>query len=66
MDTDAKLDRILYKLGEHSITLAQHGVIHEQNAKELAHHISRTNLLETKLEKDILVSNMKFCHNLEY
>ena len=63
---DAKLDKIIDKLSEHSITLAQHGVIHEQNAKELAHHISRTNLLETKLEKDILVSNMKFCHNLEY
>jgi len=63
---DTKLDKIIDKLSEHSIILAQHGVIHEQNAKELAHHISRTNLLETKLEKDILVSNMKFCHNLEY
>ena len=36
MDTDAKLDRILDKLGEHSEVLAKHTVIHEQNHKELA------------------------------
>ena len=56
MDIDSKLDKILDKLGEHSIILAQHGVIHEQNAKELAHHISRTDALETKLEKDMEIA----------
>ena len=56
MSIDNKLDRILDKLGEHSIILAQHGVIHEQNAKELAHHISRTDALESKLEKDLEVA----------
>ena len=33
---DAKLDKILDKLSEHSEVLARHGVIHEQNHKELA------------------------------
>jgi len=53
---ELKLDRILDKLGEHSEVLARHGVIHEQNAKELSHHIARTDALETKLEKDMEIA----------
>jgi hypothetical protein len=49
MDTDSKLDKILDKLGEHSETLAKHGVIHEQNAKELAYHIKRTDVLQNEV-----------------
>lgn len=52
MDTDAKLDKILDKLGEHSVILERHGIVHEQNAKELAHHILRTSLLEEHMETE--------------
>lgn len=52
MDTDQKLDKILDKLGEHSEVLAKHGLIHEQNAKELAHHIARTNALEEHMDAE--------------
>jgi hypothetical protein len=47
---DAKLDRILDKLGEHSEVLAKHGVIHEQNSSQLATHIARTNALEEHMD----------------
>ena len=53
---DQKLDKIIDKLSEHSEVLAKHGVVHEQNSKELAHHIARTNALETKLEKDMEIA----------
>ena len=59
MSTDAKLDRILEKLGEHSVVLAQHGVVHEQNAKELATHILRTSLLEEHMDAEHTEINEK-------
>lgn len=52
MDNDAKLDKILDKLGEHSVVLAQHGVIHNQNAAQLAQHIARTNALEDHMDAE--------------
>lgn len=47
---ELKLDKILDKLGEHSEVLAKHGVIHEQNAAQLATHIARTNALEEHMD----------------
>ena len=47
---DQKLDKVLDKLNEHSVALAQHGIIHEQNADQLATHIARTNALEEHMD----------------
>ena len=50
--TDAKLDKIIEVLGEHSILLVKQGMLHEQNASQLETHISRTNLLEKHMEAE--------------
>ena len=39
---ESKLDRILDRLGEHSIVLERHGILHEKNAEQLVIHIKRT------------------------
>jgi hypothetical protein len=44
------------KLNDHSVVLERHGVLHEKNADELERHIKRTDLLESKLEKDMEVA----------
>ena len=47
-----KIDKILDTLSDQASTLAKHGVLHEQNAKELATHIARTNALEEHMEAE--------------
>lgn len=51
MSIEQKLDRVLEQLSNQSVTLAEHTIIHKQNAKDLKDHIKRTNLLESKLER---------------
>lgn len=48
---EENLQKILDKLTEHSIILARHTILHEQNTKDLEHHIKRTDLLEADLKK---------------
>lgn len=45
------LQKILDKLTEHTIILERHSFLHEQNTKDLTHHIKRTDLLEETLEE---------------
>jgi len=49
---EEKLDKILDKMFEHSVTLERHGVLHEGNAEQLRVHIARTNLLEAHMEAE--------------
>ena len=47
-----KLERILGVLGEHSVEMGRHGLLHEQNAAQLVVHIARTNALEKHMASE--------------
>lgn len=50
MEDNNKTDKILEAISEVKITLARHGVLHEKNTEDLAEHIRRTELLESRTE----------------
>ena len=57
--SEIKLDKIIEDLVEVRITQARHTEWHEQNTRDLAHHIERTDLLQEKIgqiEKDLNVA----------
>lgn len=56
---ETKLDKIIDTLGEQSNTLTRHGVLHEQNAKELAFHIASHNLLKRHMDAEHAEINVK-------
>lgn len=49
---DTKLERILDVLNDHSVEMARHGLLHEQNSVQLATHIARTNALEEHMDAE--------------
>lgn len=51
---DQKLDRIHDDITSIKITLERNTVVLEQNTKDMAHHIKRTDLLEEKVEQALL------------
>lgn len=53
MENSNKLEKILEQLSDIKVVLERHTVLHEKNTDDLAEHIRRTDLLETKLEEEL-------------